>query len=138
MYRSDHICLFGTLFSQLMCQNLQNRFANIGKLLYISTDVQSQEKLADSLTSNSLAILLSPTGRFILYHEKLWNKIRNSDAKVVTITENRKSAYIDDSDYMVYLAPSQYDNQYAPENNYSLMLLMEYIFIRYADLYYNS
>lgn len=138
MYRSDHICLFGTLFSQLMCQNLQNSFANIGKLIYISTDVQAQEKLANSLTPNSLAILISPTGRFVIYHEKLWNIIKNSGAKIVTITENRDSAYKDDSDYIVYLAPSQYDNQYSSENQYSLMLLVEYIFIRYADLYSNN
>lgn len=138
MYRSKHICLFGTLFSQLMCQNLQNSFANIGKLIYIATDVQAQEKLAESLTEDSLAILISPTGKFIVYHEKLWKKIKNSNSKIVTITENKENDYKDDSDYIIYLAPSEYSNQYIPENNYSLMLLIEYLFIRYADLYSNN
>ena len=58
IYRSDHICIFGTLFSQLMCQQLQTNFARVGKLINIATDIQAQEKLASSLTPNSLATIL--------------------------------------------------------------------------------
>ncbi|SCJ94657.1 bifunctional glucokinase/RpiR family transcriptional regulator [uncultured Clostridium sp.] len=135
IYRSDHICIFGTLFSQLMCQQLQTNFARVGKLINIATDIQAQEKLASSLTPNSLAILISPTGRFIAYHERVWNNLLSTDCKIVTITENRDNAYKDGSDYIIYLAPSEYNNEYSPENQHSLMLLVEYLFIRYADLY---
>lgn len=135
IYRNDHICIFGTLFSQLMCQHLQTNFARLGKLINIATDIQAQEKLASSLTPTSLAILISPTGRFIAYHERLWNKLKTSDCKIVTITENRKNDYRDDSDYIIYLAPSEYNNQYSPENQHSLMMVVEYLFVRYADLY---
>lgn len=138
IYSSDHICIFGTLFSQLMAQDLQTKFANLGKLIHIATDVQAQEKLAENLTPNSLAILISPTGRFIVYHERLWNKIKASNATVVTVTENRDNSYKNSSDYIIYLAKSKYENQYVPENNYSLSLLIEYIFIRYADLYFKN
>ena len=138
IYSSDHICIFGTLFSQLMAQNLQTNFANLGKLIHIATDVQAQEKLADNLTPNSLAILISPSGRFVVYHDRLWNKIKNSKATVVTITEKRENSYKDASDYIIYLAKSEYKNLYAPENNYSLSLLIEYIFVRYTDLYFKN
>lgn len=138
IYSSNHICIFGTLFSQLMCQHLQTNFANLGKLLNIATDVQAQQKLAESLTPTSLAILISPTGRFVVYHDKLWSSIKDSNSKIVTITENRENGYKNDSDYIIYLPPSEYKNEYASNNNYSLMLLIDYIFIRYADLYTNN
>ena len=138
IYSSNHICFFGTLFSQLMSQDLQTKFANLGKLINMATDVQGQEKLTETLTSTSLVILVSPTGRFSLYHDRLWSKIKNSNATIVTITENRDNNYKSDSDYIIYLSKSDYNNQYIPENKYSLTLLMEYIFVRYADLYFNS
>lgn len=138
IYSSNHICFFGTLFSQLISQDLQTKFANLGKLINMATDVQGQEKLTESLTSDSLAILVSPTGRFNLYHDRLWSKIKSSNATIVTITENRDNAYKTDSDYIIYLSKSNYNNQYVPENKYSLALIMEYIFVRYVDLYFKS
>lgn len=138
IYSSDHVCFFGTLFSQLMAQELQTKFASLGKLINIATDIQAQEKLANNLTANSLAVLISPTGKFTIYHEHLWNSIKNSSATIVTITENRESAYKDYSNYIIYLAKSEYNNLYTSENNYSLSFLIEYIFIRYTDLYFNK
>lgn len=137
IYSSNHICFFGTLFSQLISQDLQTKFANLGKLINMATDVQGQEKLTETLTPNSLVILVSPTGRFSVYHDRLWCKIKNSNATIVTITENRDNNYKSDSDYIIYLSKSDYKNKYIPENKYSLMLLMEYIFVRYEDLYFN-
>ena len=138
IYSKKHVCIFGTLFSQLMGQNLQIKFANLGKVIHIATDVQAQEQLAETLNQNSLAILLSPTGRFVLYHERLWEKIQNSESTIVTVTEARDNAYKDKSDYIIYLPESNYANLYIPNNNHSLMLLIEYIFIRYTDLYFKN
>ena len=138
IYSCDHICIFGTLFSQLMAQDLQTKFANLGKLIHIATDVQAQEKLAENLTPNSLAILISPSGRFIIYHKRLWDKIKNSNATIVSVTEDRDNKYKNTSDYIIYLAKSEYNNLYANENNHSLSLLIEYIFVRYADLYFKN
>lgn len=138
IYSNDHICVFGTLFSQLMCQHLQTNFARIGKLLNVATDIQAQEKLASSLTPGSLAILISPTGKFIDFHEKVWNNIKNSGCKIVAITEDRNNSYKSDSDYIVYLPESKYNNMYSPENQHSLMMLVQYLFMRYADLYNHS
>lgn len=138
IYSSNHICFLGTLFSQLISQDLQTKFANLGKLITMATDVQGQEKLTESLTSNSLVILVSPTGRFSLYHDRLWEKVKKSNATIVTITENRDNNYKDESHYIIYLSKSDYNNHYVPENKYSLTLLMEYIFVRYVDLYFKS
>ena len=76
IYSKNNVCIFGTQFSQLMAQDLQRKLANISKLIFHAIDVQDQENLADSLNENSLAILISPTGRFPIYHERLWKKLR--------------------------------------------------------------
>ncbi|MGV2644250.1 SIS domain-containing protein, partial [Clostridium perfringens] len=94
IFNSNNVCIFGTQFSQLMAQELQRKLVNLSKLIYHANDVQEQERLADELDENSLAILISPTGRFTLYHERLWKKIESSSSKVVIITEKEKPEYI--------------------------------------------
>ena len=85
IYSKNNVCIFGTQFSQLMAQDLQRKLANISKLIFHAIDVQDQENLADSLNENSLAILISPTGRFPIYHERLWKKLRKVQLHWLTL-----------------------------------------------------
>lgn len=135
IYSSNNVCIFGTQYSQLMAQDLQRKLVNLSKLIYHSNDVQEQEKLANRLDENSLAILISPTGRFTKYHERLWLAIKNSPATVVVITERRSSEYEKRSDYVIYLPPGNDSNEYIQNHRYSLNFLMEYIYSRYGKLY---
>lgn len=137
IFNSNNVCIFGTQFSQLMAQDLQRKLANISKLIYHANDVQEQERLADELDENSLAILISPTGRFTLYHERLWGKIEKSPATVVVITEQHKADYIKRSDYIIYLPPRNDSNEYVQNHRYDLSYLIEYIYTRYGNLYKN-
>lgn len=135
IYSSNNVCLFGTQFAQLMAQDLQSKLANLSKITYHGSDVQEQERLADSLDKDSLAILLSPTGRFTLYHERLWNKIKKSSATVVVITEDKKTEYEKRSDYIISLPNYPQDNNYIQRHRYNLSYLVEYIYLRYGNLY---
>lgn len=137
IFNSNNVCIFGTLFSQLMAQDLQRKLANLSKLIYHANDVQQQENLADGLDENSLAILISPTGRFTLYHERLWKKIESSPATVVVITEQHKTEYEKRSDYIIYLPPRNDSNEYVQNHRYDLSYLIEYIYTRYGNLYKN-
>lgn len=139
IFSTPKVCVFGTLFSQLMAQELQRKLVMVGKLISHAMDVQEQEKLADSLTDNSVAILISPTGRFTLYHDKLWRKIKNSKANVVIITEgdNLDSVnieYKNRANYIIYLPQKTEGNIYIDPHRYSLTYLIEYIYVRYASL----
>ncbi|MGY5237641.1 MurR/RpiR family transcriptional regulator [Clostridium tertium] len=138
IFNSNNVCIFGTQFSQLMAQELQRKLVNISKLIYHANDVQEQERLADELDENSLAILISPTGRFTLYHERLWRKIEKSSATVVVITEQHKPEYMKRSDYIIYLPPRNDSNEYVQNHRYDLSYLLEYIYIRYGSMYKNS
>lgn len=135
IFNSNNVCIFGTQFSQLMAQDLQRKLVNLSKLIYHANDVQEQERLAEDLDENSLAILISPTGRFLLYHEKLWKKIEKSPATVVVITEKKKPEYIKRSDYIIYLPPRNDSNEYVQNHRYDLSFLIEYIYVRYGILY---
>ncbi|MDZ5010444.1 SIS domain-containing protein, partial [Clostridium perfringens] len=135
IFNSTNVCIFGTQFSQLMAQELQRKLVKLSKLIYHANDVQEQERLADELDENSLAILISPTGRFTLYHERLWKKIESSSSKVVIITEKEKPEYIRRSDYIIYLPPRNDSNEYVQNHRYDLSYLIEYIYVRYGSLY---
>jgi RpiR family transcriptional regulator, carbohydrate utilization regulator len=135
IFNSNNVCIFGTQFSQLMAQELQRKLVNLSKLIYHANDVQEQERLADELDESSLAILISPTGRFTLYHERLWKKIESSSSKVVIITEKEKPEYIRRSDYIIYLPPRNDSNEYVQNHRYDLSYLIEYIYVRYGSLY---
>ena len=138
IYSSNNVCIFGTQFSQLMAQDLQIKLANLSKIIYNANDVQEQERLASKLDENSLAILISPTGRFTVYHEKLWKKISNSPATVVVITEGENPCYEKRSNYIIYLPPRNDSNEYVQNHRYDLAYLIEYIYTRYGSLYKNK
>lgn len=136
IYSSKDIVLFGTQYSQLMAQDLQFKFAYTGKLFKVPSDVQQQELLADSLTDSSLAVLISPTGRFTLYHECLWNKIKSSQAKLVVITHGSNPEYNEFANYLINFNNNS-DCNYTLGSRYTLPLLTEYMFNRYISLYFN-
>lgn len=135
IYSSNNVCLFGTQFAQLMAQDLQRKLANLSKIVYHGNDVQEQERLAENLDENSLAILISPTGRFTLYHENLWSKIEKSSSTVVIITEDKKPEYEKRSKYIIYLPSYSSNSDYTQRHGYDLHYLIEYIYLRYGNLY---
>lgn len=137
IYTCDNVCIFGTQYSQLMAQDLQRKLANLSKIIYNANDVQEQERLASELDENSLAILISPSGRFTLYHERLWKKIESSSATVVVITENEHPYYTKRSDYIIYLPTKNDSNEYIQNHRYDLNYLIEYIYTRYGSMYKN-
>ena len=142
IFSTPNVSIFGTQFSQLMAQELQRKLVMVGKLISHAIDVQEQEKLAESLKENSLAILISPTGRFTLYHEKLWNNIKNSKATVVIITEDKNLEginieYKKRSNYIIYLPNKEEPSVYIDSHRYALTYLIEYIYVRYGSLYMN-
>lgn len=142
IFSTPNVSIFGTQFSQLMAQELQRKLVMVGKLISHAIDVQEQEKLAASLKENSLAILISPTGRFTLYHEKLWNNIKNSKATVVIITEDKNLEginieYKKRSNYIIYLPNKEEPSVYIDSHRYALTYLIEYIYVRYGSLYMN-
>lgn len=138
IYSYKNVCIFGTQYSQLMAQNLQGRLASLSKIIYHANDVQEQEKLASSMDESSLAILISPTGRFTIYHERLWNAIENSSATLVVITENENPKYTNRSNYIVYLPKRETTCEYIQAHTYELNFLVEYIYLRYGVLYKNG
>lgn len=138
IHNSNNVCIFGTQYSQLMAQDLQRRLVNLSKIIYNANDVQEQERMASELNETSLAILISPTGKFALFHERLWNKIKKSPATVVVITENQNPDYIKRSNYIIYLPPKNDSNEYVQNHRYDLAYLIEYIYTRYGNLYKNN
>ena len=138
IYSSNNVCIFGTQYSQLMAQDLQRKLVSVSKLIYHANDVQEQENLANNLDENSLAILISPTGKFTIYHERLWNIIKNSPATLVVITDRKVKEYENRSNYIVYLPMKGDLSEYVQTQRYSLNFLIEYIYVRYGQLYSNS
>lgn len=136
MYSSKDIVIFGTQYSQLMGQDLQFKFASLGKLLRVASDVQQQENLADSLNSDSLAILISPSGRFTIYHEILWNKISSSNCNLIVITYGDNELYKERANYIIHFNNDELDC-YSSSYRYTLPLLIDYIYNRFISLYHS-
>lgn len=138
IYQKNRVVFFGTQFSQLMCQDFQLSLATTGKITDVAIDVLDQETLADSLTKDCLAILISPTGRFKYYHENLWSKIENSNATVFVITENTGNEYKKRANYILYYGSCKEDYKFCSGTKYSLTFLLEYVFTRYCHLHWRN
>lgn len=138
IYQKNRVVFFGTQFSQLISQDFQMSLATTGKICEIAPDVLDQEKLAESLNKDCLAILISPTGRFKHYHERLWNKIKDSNATVYIITENTGNDYKDRANHILYYGSCNENYKFCTATKYSLTFLLEYIFTRYCHIYWKN
>lgn len=138
IHQKNRVVFFGTQFSQLISQDFQMSLATTGKISEVASDVLDQETLADSLNKDCLAILISPTGRFKIYHERLWNKIKNSEATVFIITENTGNDYKDRADHFLYYGSCNENYKFCSATKYSLTFLLEYVFTRYCHVYYKN
>lgn len=137
IYSHENIYLFGTRYSQLMIQDLQYKFASLGKLMNVAQDVQEQEKMAKDLDEKSLSILISPTGRFVKYHEPIWQNIEKSKSKLVVLTQKKNQRYQNTSNYIINFSQNTEGYGYIEAHRYSLAYIVEYMYMRYYSLYFN-
>ncbi|WP_326512907.1 MurR/RpiR family transcriptional regulator [Clostridium intestinale] len=134
IYRYKKIAFFGMQFSQYISMEIQTMLLMLGKLVTAFVDMQEQYQYVDDMDENSLAIILTVAGR--VANTELIKKIKNKNAKLVIITQNPNTQYMEEADLvLLYGNPDVKSIESLVGGRYALLSVIDMIYYRYESLY---
>ncbi|WP_400243489.1 MurR/RpiR family transcriptional regulator [Niallia sp. JL1B1071] len=135
IHHSKKVSFFGTQLSQAMAQDFQYRLVKYGKFVHAFSDIQEQMEDIAELDKESVAIITSPSGRFIEGNRELIQSIQKSKAKIIIITHNEKVPFIDSADMVYRLHGKTYDRTGFSSERFGLMYFFDFAIAFYQKLY---
>ncbi len=138
IHHANKVSFYGTQLSQAMAQDFQFRLVRLGKFVSAYSDVQEQKADMDDLDENSVAIVASPSGRFILGNEELMTKLTKTKAKIILITHNQDAALLEKADIVYYLNGDSHDKTGFSSERFSLMYFFDFAIAYYQQLFYKK
>jgi len=135
IHEGEKVSFFGTQLSQAMAQDFQYRLVKCGKLVHAFSDIQEQLADASELNEHSVAIITSPSGRFIERNADLMKLLRDTKAKVIIITHNIEVADKHDPELVYHLHGMTYDQTGYSSERYALMYFFDFAIAFYQQMY---
>ncbi|MDR4316369.1 transcriptional regulator [Niallia circulans] len=135
IYEAKKVSFFGTQLSQAMAQDFQYRLVKSGKFVHAFSDIQEQMKDIAELDEQSVAIITSPSGRFIEGNTELIQLIRKSNAKIIVITHNESLPIVNKANLFYRLHGQTYDRTGFSSERFGLMYFFDFAIAFYQKLY---
>ena len=135
---AEKVSFFGTQLSQAMAQDFQYRLVKYGKLVHAFSDIQEQFEDAFELDERSIAIVTSPSGRFMDRNPDLMKLLLDTKAKVIIITHNKDVSYLNSAEIVYYLNGMTYDRTGFSSERFALMYFFDFAIAFYQQLYPNN
>lgn len=138
IHRANKVSFYGTQLSQAIAQDFQFRLVRLGKFVSAYSDVQEQKVDMADLDEYSVAVVVSPSGRFIAGNEELMRQLLESRAKVILITHNRDANLLNKASIVYYLNGDSHDKTGFSSERFSLMYFFDFAIAYYQELFYNK
>lgn len=138
IHDTETIGIFGTHLSQAFAQDLEVSFLTKGKYITAFLDVQKQQELVDSFDRNALAIIFSPSGKFVSGNKPIIDRIKSTGCKVIFISQRDHHDFFDRVDAYLKLEGSTDPSASNISIRYSSLYILDYIFIKYLEKYINT
>lgn len=135
IHNAEKVSFFGTQLSQAMAQDFQYRLVKYGKFVRAFSDIQEQMEEIAELDEQSVAIITSPSGRFIKGNLELMQAIQKRKVKTIIITHNEKIPFIDTADIVYRLHGKTYDRTGFSSERFALMYFFDFAIAFYQKLY---
>jgi len=135
IHDAEKVSFFGTQLSQAMAQDFQYRLVKYGKFVHAFSDIQEQMENIAELDDQSVAIITSPSGRFIEGNVELMRLIQKSKAKIIIITHNDEIPFIEKADIVYRLHGKTYDRTGFSSERFGLMYFYDFAIAFYQKLY---
>lgn len=107
MQKASYISFFGSYFSHSIAQLIQGALFTTGKYSIAKSDLDQQIKVAETMDSHALAIVLSVRGAYLKGNRRLKNALDKSKAKKVLITANQDPRLKEEFDQVLYISTSE-------------------------------
>jgi DNA-binding MurR/RpiR family transcriptional regulator len=132
---SKKVSFYGTQLSQAIAQDFQLRLLRSNKFVNAFSDVQEQLEDTEELDENSVAIIVSPSGRFINGNPILLDSIKKSNCTVIIITHNKELTFLKQADIVFYLSVDSQNETGFTSERFSLMYLFDFMGAYYTEIY---
>ncbi|WP_226038311.1 MurR/RpiR family transcriptional regulator [Aquibacillus saliphilus] len=138
IHDSSKVSFFGKQLSQAMAQDFQVRLIQFNKFVSAFSDILEQQNDIDELDASSLSVVVSPSGRFIQANKDLIQSIVDSKSKLIIITHNQDSPYLNKADIVIHLNGTTYDEIGLSSERFSLMYLFDFTIAYYSQIYQDN
>lgn len=135
------VATFGLLHSEYQTMSFQAKMVKYGKPIISFLDSIEQKNFIKASKNDTLVILFSLTGNYLtntLFEKRGGEYIRDSKAKIVLITSNRKFSENHLADKIIQIGYDVSEENYKFLNNYLLNFVSDLIVYRYAHFYCNE
>jgi len=137
IYSHKNIALFGTHMSLALTNGIQTDFFFLGKYINVWSDVKEQYTNAKELDKSYLAIILSPSGRYLTRSGDILNRLREKNVKMAFITGQHENVDIHKDDMTIFMSKGKDTNKYYMTDRYALLYTLDYILLKYSEKYGN-
>lgn len=134
IHDSDSVAFFGTQFSQSAALHFQTDLLMLEKFTMAYMDSSRQLECAQSLTEDSVAIIITVNGYFTSSGFKIIQYLKKSGCKVVLITANADLKLDLNVEHRILLG----DSLHRKTGKHILLTVVELMSLRYYCLYYPS
>lgn len=135
IHDSKKVSFYGTQLSQAIAQDFQLRVLQCNKFVNAFSDIQEQLEDAEELDEESLAIIVSPSGRYINWNENLLNTIKKSGCTLVVITHNEELDFLERADLVININGETNDETGFSSERFSLMYFFDFLIACYMETY---
>lgn len=137
IHNHKKVHFFGYQFNKVIASDLQLKFMKLGKFIYAFADRGEDSQKIDLLDENSLAIVLSVSGK--IGHMELLKEIHQRKAKILLITMNPETPLKEYVDELFVVQGKESDFTVSSiSGSIGLLTALNVIYVRYGLLYQND
>lgn len=134
IHDSKKVAYFSHHFLWDIGRFFQSKMIMMGKYVEQFLAYDAQLECAKKLDQNSLAIICTVGGSYFTRYSEIWNEIVASKCKMLVITQNFSSVYLNYADYVLRCGISNRDDI----GKYSAMMVTDYLVMQYLISYGKS
>ena len=123
IHNSLHVAYFSHHFLWDIGRFFQSKMMMMDKYVEQFMDYEAQMECAKGLTKDSFAIICSIGGSYISRYVSIWRTLLASRCKILVITQNINSIYLNSVDYVMQCGISNKDDT----GKYAAMMIIDYL-----------
>lgn len=131
MHESRNAAYFSHHFLWDIGRFFQSKMMIMGKYVEQFIDYDAQLKCAQSLQKEDFAIICTVAGSYTMRYKKIWNAIEESGCRLLVITQNISSPYLNRADFVLRCGISNKDDI----GKYSAMMVIDYLVMSYLKTF---
>lgn len=134
LHEASSIAFFGLEYANYAGLHFQNKMSAFGRFVQIGTSDKKQLELSQSLTQDSLAIIVSLEGSFFYHHDDIMNVLAAKHCKIISLTMLNVGKVLQYSDEVVHINKTNNST----EGRITIMYFLELLIMNYYICYGNK